>query len=165
MFKSIIKSPVLISKRQLTIPFLPTLPQKSGGVIGTPNDPYRFPPKSRLHGSFHWWLEKSFTLTMMPLLTTAMITSGPLSAAMDTAFSLSVLGYSYMEFHSCITDYISSRIYGKWHNYALYLLRFGTVISLIGIYKLENESDGVVGLVKKCWADKRDTVKMIEENN
>lgn len=162
MLKSIVRSPVLISKRQLTIPFLPTQPQKPGGVIGTPNDAYRFPPKSKMEGSYHWWMERTFTLTMLPLLTTAMLTSGPLSATCDTVFSLGVLGYSYMEFHSCITDYVSSRVYGKWHNYAMYLLRFGTVLSLFGIYKLENESDGVVGIVKKCWSDKKTTTEKIK---
>ncbi|KAK5780474.1 hypothetical protein RI543_002233 [Arxiozyma heterogenica] len=139
------------SKRAFTIPFLPVLPQKPGGVIGTPNDPYRAPPINKTEGSIHWWIEKSFALTSVPLVTAAFFTTGPLATVTDSILAVSLLGYSYLEFQSCIADYITLRVYGRWHNYAMYLLSAGSLLSLFGIYKLETENDGITGLVKQLW--------------
>ncbi|CCD22273.1 succinate dehydrogenase membrane anchor subunit SDH4 NDAI_0A01150 [Naumovozyma dairenensis CBS 421] len=139
------------AKRCLTIPFLPVLPQKAGGVTGSPNDAYIPPKMNKFEGSYHWWLEKVFAVTSLPLVTVAAVTSGPLSTTCDSLLSVGLLGYCYMEFHSCITDYISKRVYGKYHNYALYLLGAGSVVSLFGIYKLETENNGITGLVKGWW--------------
>lgn len=147
----IIRSFQTTSKRALTIPFLPVLPQKPGGVIGTPNDPYKAPPVNKAEGSVHWWIEKSFALTSVPLVTAAFLTTGPLATVADSVLAVSLLGYSYVEFQSCITDYITSRVYGRWHNYAMYLLGAGSLLSLFGIYKLETENDGITGLVKQMW--------------
>ncbi|CAL9737156.1 succinate dehydrogenase [ubiquinone] cytochrome b small subunit, mitochondrial [Monosporozyma servazzii] len=139
------------AKRSLTIPFLPILPQKPGGVVGTPNDSYKPPTINKFEGSIHWWTEKAFTLTTLPLVTLATLSSGPLSTASDSILSVALLGYCYMEFQSCIADYITARVYGKWHNYAMYLLGAGSLVSLFGIYKLETENDGITGLVKGMW--------------
>lgn len=141
------------AKKCLTIPFLPVLPQKPGGVVGTPNDPYTPPPMSKAEGSYHWWLEKAFAITTLPLAATTIVT-GPLSTTYDSVFSIALLGYCYMEFHSCITDYIPKRVYGNFHNYALYLLGGGSLISLFGIYQLETKGDGVTGLVHSLWTGK-----------
>ena len=138
----------------LTIPFIPTVPQKPGGVIGTANDPYVHPKPNKMEGSVHWWLEKAFAVTTIPMATAAMFMTGPYSIAADSVFSTALLGYCYMEFHSCITDYIPARIYGRWHNYALYLLGAGSLVSLAGIYKMETEYDGLTGLVKSMWTGK-----------
>lgn len=70
-----------------------------------------------------------------------------------------------MEFNSCITDYISERVYGVWHKYAMYMLGLGSAVSLFGIYKLETENDGVVGLVKSLWhSPKKEKNEKIEVN-
>lgn len=68
-----------------------------------------------------------------------------------------------MEFNSCITDYISERVYGVWvqvrHVYV------GTWFCGLpfGIYKLETENDGVVGLVKSLWdSSEKDNSQKIE---
>lgn len=150
------------SRRALTIPFLPVLPQKPGGVIGTPNDSYKAPANNKFEGSIHWWIEKSFAITTVPLITASFLTTGPLATVTDSILAISLLGYSYLEFQSCIADYITSRVYGKWHNYAMYLLGSGSLLSLYGIYKLENENNGVTGLVKQMW--KVDSTSTIEEN-
>ncbi|CAI4058407.1 succinate dehydrogenase membrane anchor subunit SDH4 SKDI_04G3990 [Saccharomyces kudriavzevii IFO 1802] len=151
------------AKKSFTIPFLPVLPQKPGGVKGTPNDAYVPPPENKLEGSYHWYMEKIFTLSVVPLATTAMLTTGPLSTAADSFFSVMLLGYCYMEFHSCVTDYISERVYGVWHKYAMYMLGLGSAVSLFGIYKLETENDGVVGLIKSLWgSSKRGDSEKIE---
>ena len=148
------------ARRSLTIPFIPVLPQKPGGVVGSPNDSYIPPKMNKFEGSYHWWAEKAFALTSLPLVTVAALTSGPLSVTCDSVLSVGLLGYCYMEMHSCITDYISSRVYGKYHNYALYLLGAGSLVSLVGIYKLETEDDGLVGFMKGLWKGK--TIQEVE---
>ncbi|GMM57921.1 protein [Maudiozyma humilis] len=141
------------AKKCLTIPFLPVLAQKPGGVVGTPNDAFVPPKANKAEGSVHWWLEKAFAVTTLPLAATALVT-GPLGTTCDSIFSVALLGYCYMEFHSCITDYIPKRVYGNYHNYALYLLGGGSLLSLVGIYKLETENDGVTGFAKSLWTGK-----------
>ncbi|CAB4253940.1 similar to Saccharomyces cerevisiae YDR178W SDH4 Membrane anchor subunit of succinate dehydrogenase [Maudiozyma barnettii] len=151
------------AKRCLTIPFLPVLPQKPGGVVGTPNDPYVPPPVSKMEGPIHWWIEKTFAVATLPLAATALI-AGPLSTTYDSVFSVALLGYCYMEFHSCITDYIPKRVYGKFHNYALYLLGGGSLISLLGIYKLESEGEGITGLIHSLWTGKTTSKEVTESS-
>ena len=41
-------------------------------------------------------------------------------------------------------------------NYAMYLLTLGSVLSALGIYKLQTEENGVVGILKKFWASDRE---------
>lgn len=147
------------ARRQFVIPFLPLLPQKPGGVQGTPNDAFVPPKPNKMEGSYHWWLEKSFSYSILPLTTAAFLTTGTLSTALDSALCLSALGYSYMEFHSCITDYVQPRQYGKYHNYALYLLGAGTLVSLLGIYNLETQKGGFKGLVKSLWYGEEEAEK------
>lgn len=147
----LIRSFQTTSKKALTLPFLPVLPQKPGGVTGTANDSYKPPTINKFEGSIHWWIEKGFNITSIPLVTAAFLTTGPLSTVTDSILAVSILGYSYLEFQSCIADYITLSVYGKWHNYALYLLGAGSTLSLFGIYKLETENDGVTGLVKQMW--------------
>lgn len=140
---------------------MPVLPQKPGGVMGTPNDPYTPPAVHKFEGSIHWWIEKTFAVTTLPLVTAATLSSGPLSTVSDSILSVALLGYCYMEFQSCIADYITARVYGKWHNYAMYLLGAGSLVSLFGIYKLETENDGITGLVRGLW--KADTPKPVQD--
>lgn len=137
--------------RSLTIPFLSTLPQKAGGVEGTPNDAYVPPAVDKMHGSYHWDFERALAVSMVPLMTIPLAAGGSISTVADSLLACVLLGHVYVGFQSCIIDYIPKRVYGKNFNYAMYLLSLGSVISAVGIYKLETEEDGVVGVLTNLW--------------
>ncbi|CAI4046270.1 hypothetical protein SKDZ_12G2030 [Saccharomyces kudriavzevii ZP591] len=140
--------------RPFTIPFLPKIPQKPGGVSGTANDSSYMPPESKSHGSYHWIAERGLSLAVLPLIAIPMVTTGPISTFTDTFLSLVLLGHCHIGFQSCIIDYVSERVYGKVHHYAMYLLSLGSFISLVGIYKLESQGVGLVGSLKSLWDNK-----------
>ncbi|CAI1582356.1 hypothetical protein SEUBUCD646_0L02270 [Saccharomyces eubayanus] len=137
--------------RPFTIPFLPKIPQKPGGVSGTANDSSYMLPESRAHGSYHWIVERGLSLMVLPLIMVPLVTTGPISIFADTFLSLVLLGHCHIGFQSCIIDYVSERVYGKVHHYAMYLLSLGTFLSLVGIYKLESQEAGLIGSLKPLW--------------
>lgn len=151
------------AKRSLTIPFLSTLPQKAGGVTGTPNDAYKPPAVDKAHGSYHWDFERFLAISMVPLVTVQLATGGSASGVADTLLASVLLGHVYIGFQSCIIDYIPARVYGKNHNYAMYLLTLGSVFSALGIYKLETEENGIIGVVSRLWTADRESQESKKE--
>ncbi|AJV46226.1 Mitochondrial inner membrane protein shh4 [Saccharomyces cerevisiae] len=140
--------------RSFTIPFLPKIPQKPGGVSGTANDSSYMPPESRAQGSYHWIVERGLSLAVLPLIAVPLVTTGPISTFTDTFLSLVLLGHCHIGFQSCIIDYISERVYGKVHHYAMYLLSLGSFLSFVGIYKLESQEAGLIASLKSLWDNK-----------
>ena len=148
--------------RPFTIPFLPKIPQKPGGVSGTANDSSYMPPENKTQGSYHWIVERGLSFAVLPLTAVPLVTVGPVSTFIDTFLSLVLLGHCHIGFQSCIIDYISERVYGKVHYYAMYLLSLGSFLSLIGIYKLESQEAGLIGSLKSLWDNKPVTKRKME---
>ncbi|QLL31911.1 hypothetical protein HG536_0C00780 [Torulaspora globosa] len=137
--------------RAFTIPFLSKLPQKAGGVEGTPNDAYVPPAVDKMHGSYHWDFERALAVAMVPLAVTQLASGGSAPQVADAVLASVLLGHVYIGFQSCIIDYIPRRVYGRNYNYAMYLLTLGSVFSAVGIYKLETEENGVIGVLTSLW--------------
>ena len=118
----------LIQARSLTIPFVKTIPQPPGYIVGNVNDAYVSPASSKLHGSRHWTFERFIGVGLVPL-TVSPFVFGSISPVTDSILSVLLLLHSYTGFQSCIIDYIPVRVYGKLHDYAMWLLSFGSGVS------------------------------------
>lgn len=129
---------------------LKTIPQPPGGVVGTVNDAYVPPKPEKTHGSYHWTSEKIVTIGMLPLIASSF--AGTTSTVLDTALSAFLLYHVHSGFQSCIIDYIPKRVYGSLHDYAMYLLTFGSGVAAYGIYHIEQkEEGGLAGVVAKIY--------------
>lgn len=146
-----LKRPSSIFTRSFTIPFLPAIPQPPGNIVGTVNDAFVPPPIDKGHGSHHWTGERIVTIAMLPL-TILPLATGHAGLVVDGVMSCLVLAHAQAGFQSCIIDYIPKRVYGKYHDYAMYLLYLGTLVSTVGVYKIETTTEGgVSGMVKDLF--------------
>lgn len=132
-----------------------TIPQPPGYIVGTVNDAYVPPPPHKLEGSLHWTSERIVAIGMLPLVLAPFITGGGVgggaSTLIDSTMSALLLFHCHTGFQSCIIDYIPKRVYGSYHNYAMYLLTFGTGIAGYGIYQIETKEGGVSNIISKLW--------------
>lgn len=127
-----------------------TIPQPPGFVVGTVNEAYEAPKPSKTHGSLHWTSERVVAAGLVPLVGTTLV-AGP-STAIDATLSSFLVYHCFVGFQSCIIDYIPSRVYGSYHNYAMYLLTFGTGVAAYGVYEIENrEEGGISGIISRLW--------------
>lgn len=153
-FTNMLLSRAGLAQRQIIRPCMvrgfKTIPQPPGNIVGTVNDAYVPPPPSKAHGSWHWTSERIVAASLLPLVATS-FTAGA-STIVDTTLSTFLLYHCHTGFQACITDYIPARVYGSLHNYAMYLLTFGTGVAGFGIYTLEKkEEGGVAGIVSKLF--------------
>lgn len=128
-----------------------TIPQPPGYIVGTVNDAYVPPPPHKLEGSLHWTSERIVAIGMLPLVLAPFITGGGASTLIDSTMSALLLFHCHTGFQSCIIDYVPKRVYGSYHNYAMYLLTFGTGIAGYGIYQIETKEGGVSNIISKLW--------------
>ncbi|KAK6200235.1 succinate dehydrogenase membrane anchor subunit [Scheffersomyces amazonensis] len=134
----------------LLIRGIKTIPQPPGYIVGTVNDAYVPPKPHKAEGSYHWTSERIAAFALAPLTLAPLV--GGTSTILDSTLSTILLYHCYTGFQSCITDYIPKRVYGSYHNYANYLLIFGTGVAGYGLYKIETSEDGgVTGIIKKTW--------------
>lgn len=148
------------SLRHFTIPFLPTLPQNPGGVKGDINDNLKHPKADKLHSSFHWKMEKVIAIGLIPLVSMSLVQGAGVSTLVDLGLSYTLLMHCYVGFQSCIIDYIPKRVYGQWHNRAMYLLTLGSLLSAVGIYEMNmgEKNNGSVSLTSRLWTSKNEDV-------
>lgn len=126
------------------------IPQPPGGIVGTVNDAVTYPTPSKLHGSKHWTAERLIIIGFVPLIV-APLAGTSLTPLLDGTLSSLILLHSHLGFESCIVDYIPKRVYGPFHNIAIYALFAGTAAAFYGIYQYETTDIGLVSTVGKIW--------------
>lgn len=158
---SIITAPKfhLLSRNFSLKPRLPKLPKLSsfklkedvpGNIIGTVNDAYVPPEADITHGSFEWAYERMVILGMTPLVVFPFIAGVDYPIA-DATLAILIALHARYGLKSCIIDYIPIRKFGIWHKIAMFMLNFGTWVSVYGIYIIETEQNGICNLIKSFW--------------
>lgn len=118
--------------------------------MGNVNDAYVPPKAEKSHGSYHWTSERIVAIGLLPLVGSSF--AGSTSTIIDTTLAAFMLYHVHSGFQSCIIDYIPKRVYGSLHNWAMYLLTFGTGVAGYGIYEIEQkEEGGLAGVVAKVF--------------
>ncbi|KAK9235543.1 CybS-domain-containing protein [Lipomyces kononenkoae] len=135
--------------RHLGIP--PLIAQPPGGIVGTVNDPVKVPPPDRMHGSYHWTFDRIIAIGLIPLTVAPFVSDAALAPAVDSILVSGILVHSYFGFQSCIIDYIPKREFGRVHDFCMWLLFGGTIVTGYGFYKFETEDIGLAGTIAKAW--------------
>lgn len=142
------------------------IPPPPGGVIGNINDNLPKTEPDWFHGSYHWDYERITAISLIPLtmvplygaLSSTTIAAGFPIPVIDSILCSTMLVHAYLGMTSCIIDYIPKRKFGFWYKAAKFALAFGSSFSLYGIYVLETENDGLIGLISSLWdKDKGDS--------
>lgn len=126
-----------------------TIPLPPGNIIGTVNDAYVHPKAQKTHGSLHWTAERAVAVALVPLASAPFFTG--VSTVVDSTLSAFLLFHCYVGFQSCIIDYIPKRKFGSLHDYAMYLLTFGTGVAAYGVYEIEKKDEGVTNVIAKIF--------------
>ncbi|CAD6884000.1 unnamed protein product [Tilletia controversa] len=119
-------------------------------IDGTVNEPTTFPPPSPSHGSYHWTLERSLSIALVPLIAAGAAKHGA-SGILDGAIALSLVVHSHIGFDVIVQDYLHPRKYPVAGPIAAWTLRAATVGTLVGIYEFQTNDVGFTELIAKVW--------------
>ncbi|ORY98632.1 CybS-domain-containing protein [Syncephalastrum racemosum] len=103
----------------------------------------------RLHGSYHWDLERGASIALIPLVATQ-LTLGA-SPVLDTLLGVVVPLHVHIGFDSCITDYFNERkapVLGKLMYGLLYASTAGV---LVGCYQFNTNDIGLTEFLARMW--------------
>ncbi|KAI8092939.1 CybS-domain-containing protein [Halteromyces radiatus] len=107
------------------------------------------PPTDRLHGSYHWDIERGVSLALVPIIG-AQLTMGA-SPVTDTLLGVVLPLHLHIGFDACITDYFNSRkapILGKVMTATLYA---STAATLVGCYQFNTNDIGITEFLARVW--------------
>ncbi|KAI8917645.1 hypothetical protein PhCBS80983_g05508 [Powellomyces hirtus] len=109
--------------------------------------------KSKMHGSYHWDLERALSIVSIPLLVTPFfIGSHPM---VDLGLGVVIPLHSHIGFDAIIQDYLPVRrnpILGRVASYSLYA---ATGLCLYGCYQFNTNDVGITEFVKRLWTGKQ----------
>ncbi|KAJ3043312.1 membrane anchor subunit of succinate dehydrogenase, Sdh4 [Rhizophlyctis rosea] len=108
--------------------------------------------KSKVHGSYHWDLERGLSALTLPLIGGAFVV-GP-NPYIDLALGVVIPLHCHIGFDACIIDYFDYRkapVVNRIMKGALYLTTAGV---LYGCYQFNTNDVGITEGVKRIWTGK-----------
>ncbi|KAF7720881.1 membrane anchor subunit of succinate dehydrogenase, Sdh4 [Apophysomyces ossiformis] len=103
----------------------------------------------RLHGSYHWDLERGVTVALIPLMASQFAFGA--SPVTDTLLGVVLPIHVHMGFGACITDYFNTRkapVIGRIMTATLYAATAGV---LVGCYQINTHDIGLTELISRIW--------------
>ncbi|KAG2207185.1 CybS-domain-containing protein [Mucor mucedo] len=103
----------------------------------------------RLHGSYHWDIERAASLALVPIITSQLAFGA--SPITDTLLGVVLPLHLHIGFDACITDYFNPRngvIVNKVMTGALWAATTGV---LVGCYQFNTNDIGITEFISKLW--------------
>ncbi|CAG8547279.1 582_t:CDS:2 [Paraglomus occultum] len=118
-------------------------------IKGSVNDAVVLPARDKFFGSYHWFFERSLSISLIPL-TAASIVQGahPIT---DLLLGVVLPIHCHVGFDAIITDYLPTRRAPTLHKLSTWGLRGATLLVLIGCYQFNTNDVGMTELVKRVW--------------
>ncbi|KAI8986016.1 CybS-domain-containing protein [Pilobolus umbonatus] len=104
----------------------------------------------RLHGSYHWDIERAASLALVPLIASQLAYGA--SPVTDTLLGVILPLHLHIGWDACITDYFNARksvLVNKLMKGTLYLSTTGV---LVGCYQFNTNDIGITEFISKMWA-------------
>ncbi|KAI8098353.1 CybS-domain-containing protein [Gilbertella persicaria] len=113
------------------------------------NNTISTPKPDRLHGSYHWDIERAASVALVPIIG-AQLAYGA-SPITDTLLGVVLPLHLHIGFDACITDYFNPRkgvLLNKLMKGTLYLSTAGV---LVGCYQFNTNDIGLTEFISKLW--------------
>ena len=106
-------------------------------------------PKSRVHGSYHWQLERITSLVSLPLIGSAFIVGS--NPYIDLALGVILPLHCHIGFDACIQDYFPKRKTPGIYKAMQAALYGSTALVLYGAYQFNTNDVGITEGIKRLW--------------
>ncbi|KAI9274232.1 CybS-domain-containing protein [Sporodiniella umbellata] len=104
----------------------------------------------RLHGSYHWNIERAASVALVPLIATQ-LTYGA-SPITDTLLGVVLPVHLHIGWDACITDYFNARKSVFLNKLMTGTLWVSTTGVLVGCYQFNTNDIGLTEFISKIWA-------------
>ncbi|KAL1936348.1 hypothetical protein VTP01DRAFT_482 [Rhizomucor pusillus] len=107
------------------------------------------PAPDRLHGSYHWDLERAASAALVPIIASQFAFGA--SPVLDTLLGVVLPLHLHIGFDACITDYFNTRkapVLGRLMTATLYASTAGV---LVGCYQINTHDVGLTELISRMW--------------
>ncbi|KAJ3033745.1 membrane anchor subunit of succinate dehydrogenase, Sdh4 [Rhizophlyctis rosea] len=106
-------------------------------------------PKSKVHGSYHWQLERYTSVVTLPLIGSAFVVGS--NPYIDLALGVIIPLHCHIGFDACITDYFDSRKAPTINKVMKAALYGSTALVLYGCYQFNTNDVGITEGTKRLW--------------
>ncbi|KAJ3298533.1 membrane anchor subunit of succinate dehydrogenase, Sdh4 [Borealophlyctis nickersoniae] len=105
--------------------------------------------KSKVHGSYHWDLERGLSVALIPLIGSAAIVGS--HPYIDLALGVVIPLHTHIGFKAIIDDYIPARRFPVLFRVSSGLLYAATGLVLYGAYQFNTNDVGITAGAKRLW--------------
>ena len=111
-------------------------------------------PVDKMHGSYHWQLERILSVAVLPLCVIPLVT-GP-SKTVDFLLGFLMPLHCHLGFGQIITDYFNKRKIGSMGSGLLVATLYAaTALTTYGLYQFNTNDIGITEFVKRLWQGKQ----------
>ncbi|KAJ3183613.1 membrane anchor subunit of succinate dehydrogenase, Sdh4 [Gaertneriomyces sp. JEL0708] len=114
---------------------------------------YSGEPISKVHGSYHWDLERALAVATVPLLIAPFIVGS--NPYVDLGLGVVIPLHTHMGFQVIVDDYLPKRRTPILYRVSTGLVYGATGLVLYGCYQFNTNDIGITEFVKRLWTGKQ----------
>ncbi|KAI8987399.1 CybS-domain-containing protein [Mycotypha africana] len=108
------------------------------------------PKPDRLHGSYHWDIERAASIALVPLIGGQLVYGA--SPVLDTLLGVVLPIHLHIGWDACITDYFNKRRSVVLNKIMTATLWASTTGVLVGCYQFNTNDIGLTEFISRLWA-------------